>query len=134
MSTRLLALSIGIALGTFGMAAAQAPPPGAPSLAEAEAVWSAFWSHLSLGDLEGARTFVYSGRRHLYPRQLGPKELRRMQALADQMAFCRLVPTPFIGEHEAWYLLQCRFRDETALGQVILRRDYDGVWRLLVAM
>jgi hypothetical protein len=83
-----------------------------------------------LGDLAGARQYVYSRRRHLAFRD---KTLNELQEMARQMTHCRLdpVPVPFnLGQlEELYYRLECQRGDERVESLVGLRRDDDGVWR-----
>lgn len=131
LKPRRLIIGIGMTLIALATATAQPTAQTVPPFSEVEAVWTAFWNHISLGDLEAALKYVYSGRRHLYPSRVGPEEVRRMQAAAHEMAFCRIDPAPvFIANDEVFYRLHCRHGDETAEGQIGLRLDFDGVWRL----
>lgn len=131
--------------------AAQAQPT-LPSFTEVEAAWTGFWTAVILGDLEGARKYIHSQRQHLFP---GKRTLAELQEIAQQMAFCRLDPTPFplslldeatarqfgLSERERArplppgsldeliYRVYCEHRGEKAETQVGVRRDWDGVWR-----
>jgi hypothetical protein len=104
-------------------------PPG-PSLEEATAVWTGFWTAVAVGDSVDAGRYVHSQRRHLFP---GPHRPDELQAMATQMAYCRLDPNPRpVGPDEVIYRVLCQRGDETAESQVGLRRDHDGAWRLSV--
>lgn len=102
-------------------------PPALPSTEEVETLWSGFWTALSLGDLRGARTYLHASQRSLFPGKLTVEDLKD---LADQMAYCRLDPTPLPTTKEVFYWVHCKHGDETAQRLVSLRRDWDGVWRL----
>ena len=108
-----------------------APGPAPPPLADVEATWIAFWSHVSLGDVEGAVRYLHSSvRRHVDP---SSTDRRRMQEAADQMAACRIDPvvSPVrIRKDEFFYTVRCRHGDETAESYLGMRRDTDGVWRI----
>ncbi len=122
------AVGLSLMLLTAQAVAAQPAPPLGPPLAEVEATWTAFWNHMTLGDLDGALKYIHSSRRHLFPTTA---DVRKMQELAQQMAFCRIDPVPFpIGKDELIYPVHCRHGDETAETQIGIRRDFDGVWRL----
>ena len=106
----------------------QVPPP---PLADVEATWAAFWSHISLGDVEGAMRYLHSSvRRHVDP---SSGNRRQMQEAADQMAACRIDPvvSPLrIRKDEFFYMVRCRHGEETAESYLGMRRDTDGVWRI----
>ncbi len=125
------ALAVGIALMLLVARAAGAQPAAqiGPPLAEVEATWTAFWNHITLGDLDGALKYIHSSKRHLVPPPGG--SLRELQQAAYQLAFCQIDPVPFpIREDHVWYRVRCRRGDETAEGQIGMRRDFDGVWRI----
>ena len=110
--------------------AAQPTSDTGPPLSEVEATWTAFWNHVSLGDVPGAVTYLHSSRRDVLP---PTADLRKLQEVADQMAFCRIEPNPIqIRKDEVWYPVHCRRCDETAEAQLGMRRDVDGVWRISV--
>jgi hypothetical protein len=125
-----LTISVGVILLSATTTSAQLAPPTGPPFSEVEATWTAFWQHISLGDIEGAVKHVHSSRRHLLPTA---GDLRKMQQAADQMAFCRIDPVPSpiqVRKDEVFYPVHCRHGGETAEGQLGMRRDFDGVWRI----
>lgn len=127
-TTRSVAVELTLMLLVTRAVAAQPAPPFGPPLSEIEATWTAFWNHITLGDLQGAAKYIHSSRRHILP---AAGDLRKLQEVADQMAFCRIGPAPVpIRTDEVWYPVHCRHGDETAEGQLGMRRDVDGVWRI----
>jgi hypothetical protein len=143
--TRTPRIGLALAAALIAMTAmghAQAPAVPGPSREALAAMWSDMWTAVILGDLTGARTFVYSRRRHLF---FPDKSLNELQEVAHQMTHCRLtpVPLPFNDEaaqqrlrrqdpeklEELYYRLECQHGDERVEGLVGMRRDVDGVWR-----
>ena len=136
-----------LTLGALRVAAGQPVPQVGPPVREVKATWTAFWTAVSLGDLKEARQYLHSRQRAGFPGKLMVEELKD---LADQMAYCRLDPTPFplnmLGEEgvrqippevlknldEVFYWVRCQYGDETADSLVGVRRDLDGVWRLAI--
>lgn len=125
-----LAVAVGVMLLSARVVAPQPAPPTEPPLSEIEATWAAFWTHMSLGDLEGAAWYLHSSLR----KRLAPSaDLRRMQEAADQMASCRIEPAASairIRADEVLYAVRCRHGAETADSYLGMRRDLDGVWRI----
>ncbi len=129
-------VAILVVIGLLGVAApvragAQAPGSAGPAFQEVEARWTDFWARVRRGDLEGARRAVHSRVRSEFrdgfPQTTAGESL---QDVAQQMAYCRLEPTPMpISGDEVAYGVRCRHGTETAESLVILRRDADGVWR-----
>jgi len=116
--------------GWLGISHAQSTSEVAPSLEDAQAVWTGFWSAVIVGDLKDARRYVHSQRQHLFP---GSHKMEELQQMATQMAHCRLDPNPFSADpNEFIYRVRCEHRGETAESQVGLRRDHNGTWRLSV--
>lgn len=117
-------------LSPAGLWAEQGQPQVGPPLAEVEARWTAFWTHVVDGNLTEARRYIHSSRRHFLPDDKG---LAHLQDLAVQMAFCRLDPTPILfAPGEVMYRVHCRHGDETAETLIGLRKDFDGVWRFIL--
>ncbi|MGH7310538.1 MAG: hypothetical protein ACREK6_17775 [Candidatus Rokuibacteriota bacterium] len=115
-----------------GSAAGQARtvPDVGPPFEQAQAVWKGFWQAVSAGDLNDAKRYVHSQRQPMFPATHGREELQRM---ASEMAHCRLDPSPVpIAADEVIYRVLCEHRGERAEGQIGLRRDRDGAWRLSV--
>jgi len=101
------------------------PPP--PPLAEVEATWRALVEALSLGDREGVRQLTHSSRRHLLP-----DPLPLPPAEAYQLGFCQPQPEPLrLQADELVYRVHCTAFREQAEMVLHLRRDRDGVWRIL---
>lgn len=103
-------------------------PADAPSLAAVEATWQAFVEALSLGDREGLRQLTHSSRRHLLPDRLPPL----VSEEGYQYGFCR--PQQEFSrprEDEIAYLLVCEAAGERVMRFFYLRRDRDGVWRIM---
>jgi hypothetical protein len=101
-----LVLGVGLTLLTNRAGEAQPAPATGPPLSHVEATWTAFWNHISLGDLQGAAQYVHSRRRDVLSTN---PDLRKLQEIADQMAFCRIDPIPFqIQGDEVWYPVHCR--------------------------
>ena len=125
----LTAVSLAWGWGITEAQEAQPPPIVGPPFAEVEAKWNAFWAHMAEGDLVAAGQYVHSSRRYL---SSTGRPLSELQDLAQQMAFCQLDPAPFPpARDEVWYLVRCRHGGETAETFVIIRRDTDGLWRLI---
>ncbi len=125
----LTAVSLTLAWGTVQAQEARPQPSVGPPFAEVEATWNGFWTHVVEGDLAAAGRFIHSSRRHLLS---GDKTLSNLQDLARQMAFCRLDGSSlFAAQNEVAYQVQCKRGNETAESLIILRRDIDGVWRLI---
>ena len=123
------AISFALAGATAHAQGPQPPPPVGPPFAEVETAWTAFWTRLAEGDLAGAWRYLHSSRRYA---PSGDTMLAMLQDLAHQMAFCRLEPSSAIGDGDnVMYLVKCQHGSETAERLVILRRDSDGVWRLI---
>ena len=125
-----LTISVAVTLLTARAVAAQLVPPTGPRFSEIEATWTAFWNHISLGDIESAAKYVHSSLRQLLPTA---GDLRQMQQAADQMGCCRIDPVPSpiqVRKDEVFYPVHCRHGDETAESQLGMRRDVDGVWRI----
>ncbi len=121
-------VSLVLAWGMAQSQETQPVPAVGPPFAEVEALWNAFWTHVVDGDMMGAEQYIHSFRR--YPLSTD-KARSELQDLARQMAFCRLDPTPFaLGRDEVAYRVPCKHGSETAESLVVLRRDFDGVWRL----
>ena len=101
--------------------------PPAPPLAEVEATWRALVEALSLGDREGVRQLTHSARRH----QL-PDPLPLSPAEAYQYGFCRPQPEPLrSGPEDVIFPVLCERGTERLDHFLHLRRDRDGVWRIL---
>ncbi len=125
----LMGVSLALASGTPPELEAQPLPGVGPPIAEIEAAWTGIWNRLLQGDVAGARRYVHSSRRHLFPGNRTPAEL---QDLARQMTFCQVDPTPLpIDLDEVMYRVRCERGDEKAETLVGLRRDVDGVWRFV---
>lgn len=108
--------------------------PGTGALAqslghvEAQSIWSGFWSRVLAGDIDAARRYVYSTRRHLFPYQQTVTEL---QDMARQMQYCQIRPEPLpTGGEDLIFELRCEHAGQTAEAMAAFRRDFDGVWRL----
>lgn len=101
--------------------------PPAPPLAEVEATWRALVEALSLGDREGVRLLTHSARRHLLP-----DPLPLTPAEAYQLGFCQPRPEPVrTGPEDLIYPVLCEHGAERVEHFLHLRRDRDGVWRIL---
>ncbi len=129
MRTPFLVAAVCLAL-TWGTAPAQEAPPlpaVGPPFAEVEALWNAFWTRVVDGDMGGASQYVHSSRRYPFSSEKTRSEL---QELARQMAFCRLDPKQLaMSRDEVAYPVWCKYGNETAQTLVIIRRDFDGLWR-----
>lgn len=114
--------------GPWGAGAQWFPQVG-PPFEEVRAAWEGVWARLAEGDLAGARRYLHSARRHLFP---GGRSVAELQELGRQMRLCRLEPMPLpISEEEVVYEVRCAHGGERAEGVVSLRRDVDGVWRFV---
>ena len=125
-----LAMAVLVMLLSARVVAPQHAPTPGPSLADVEVIWTAFWTHLSLGDIDGAAGYLHSSQRQLLDSTI---DRRRMEEVADQMASCRLEPSaPPIRRRpdEHVFAVHCRHRGETADSYLVMRRDFDGVWRI----
>jgi hypothetical protein len=114
------------------LTALAAPGVLAQSLAhvEAQSIWSDFWSRVLAGDIDAARRYVHTSRRHLFPFQQTVAEL---QEVARQMQHCRVQPEPLpTGGEDLLFEVRCEHAGQVAETQVGFRRDLDGVWRLSV--
>lgn len=127
-----LLLAVGLALSAATQAPTQpstAPAGAGPSFAQVEGLWNAFWTAIAEGDLAAARRHVHSSRQAALA---GAEALAVLQERAWQLAFCRLDPQPFpMGPDEVAYQAWCRHGAETVHTFALVRRDRDGVWRLL---
>lgn len=103
-------------------------PEEAPGLAEVEGMYRAMAEALQTADAGALRRLSHSSRRHLLPRTLAPLPPDE----ARQFAFCRPTrPVLRTGEEEMAYLLVCEAAGERVEQFFHLRRDHDGVWRIL---
>lgn len=101
----------------------------APTGAEAQAIWDAFWARVSAGDLDGARRYVHTTRQGFPWRVTGPQ----LQEMARQMQRCRIRPDPLPGSGEdVLFEVRCEHAGQTADTLVGFRQDLDGTWRLTV--
>jgi hypothetical protein len=148
--TLLLTITWFTLLTGLGFAAEAPPRPQiGPPFAEIEAAWTAFWTAITLGDVKDARRYLHTRQQDMLGRGLTPAQLREWQALAYQMSYCRLDPTPFphgmidekalrdlppraLEEIELYYWVRCKYGDETAETMIGIRGDVDGVWRLVL--
>lgn len=103
-------------------------PEDAPSLVEVEGIYRAMIEALRAGDARALRNLTHSARRHLLPSSLTP--LPTVEA--RQYDFCH-IQRPLLGdgEKEIVYLLVCEAAGERVEEFFYLRRDRDGVWRIL---
>jgi hypothetical protein len=101
----------------------------APSSAEAQAIWDAFWARIMAGDLRGAYRYVHPSRLG-FPLQ---RPVDQLQEMARQMQHCRLRPDPLPGSGEdVLFEVLCEHAGEKATLLVGFRQDSDGAWRLTV--
>lgn len=101
----------------------------APSSAEAQAIWDAFWTRVLAGDLRGAYRYVHSSRLG-FPLQ---RSVEQLQEMARQMQYCRLRPDPLPPSGEdVLFEVHCEHAGEKADILVGFRQDSDGAWRLTV--
>ncbi|HEY7142070.1 MAG TPA: hypothetical protein VIE44_18410 [Methylomirabilota bacterium] len=98
----------------------------APSQAEAQAVWDAFWGRLAAGDFTGARRYVHSAKQR--PWMVADAQL---QEQAPQMLYCRIRPGPLPDSaDDVLFEVHCEHGGETADTLVGFRQDFDGAWRI----
>jgi hypothetical protein len=124
-------------LAAIGLwAALQAPPEfplpplpeDAPSLVEVEGTYRATVEALRTRDRRALLHLTYSERRHLLPSTLAPLPTEE----ARQFDYCRPTQPLFrIREEEIAYLLVCEAAGERVEDLFLLRRDRDGVWRII---
>jgi hypothetical protein len=128
-TTRCLrAIGFGGLLWVRAVAAFSGQPPEGASPAEAERIWQALVEALALGDRAGVVRLTHSARRHLVADPLPPLPADE----AHQLGFCRPLPGPLPSrENEVIYRVRCEARGERAETNLILRRDLDGVWRVI---
>ena len=101
----------------------------APSLAEVQAVWDAFWGRVAAGDLDGARRYVHTTRQG-FPWMVTGTQL---QDMARQMQRCRIGPGPLPDSAEdVLFEVRCEHAGQAAATLVGFRQDLDGTWRLTV--
>jgi hypothetical protein len=117
-------------------AALQAPPElplpplpeDAPSLVEVEGTYRATVEALRTGDRRTLLHLTHSSRRYLVPNPLVPMPAEE----ARQFDYCRPTQPLFrIREEEIAYLLVCEAAGERVEDLFLLRRDRDGVWRII---
>jgi hypothetical protein len=123
MRRQLGSLLVAVALAGLlpGAALAQAP-----SQAEAQAVWDAFWRRMAAGDFAGARRFVHSAKQR--PWMVTDAQL---QEQAPQMLHCRIRPGPMPDStDDVIFEVHCEHAGETADTLVGFRQDFDGAWRI----
>ena len=119
MNLRPTRLALGFVLAILAAdAAAQPAAEGPPPLKEVEALWAAFLSRLSVGDLQGAAWYVHVRRQpYVLPAPpLSPRDRRKLQQLTDELAFCKIEPGPLVVElrpGEYYYPVNCRRGEET---------------------
>lgn len=103
-------------------------PEDAPILVEVEGIYRGMVEALRTGDRRALLQLTHSSRRHLLPdplRPLPPDEAR-------QYDFCRpQQPVLRTGEEEIAYFLVCEAAGERVEQFFYLRRDVDGVWRII---
>ena len=103
-------------------------PEDAPALVEVEGTYRAMVEALRTGDARALRSLTHSARRQLLPSSLLPLPA----AEARQYDFCHIQrPVLGDGEKEIVYLLVCESAGERVEEFFSLRRDRDGVWRIL---
>ena len=113
-----------VVLGATVPAEAIDPPP----FADAQALWTNFWTRMAADDVQAAKGLL---AQLAYIRFPGSRSLAEWHDVALEMAFCRLEDAPQPAARDAYaYPLHCRHGDETAESAVILRYE-DGRWRLL---
>jgi hypothetical protein len=95
---------------------------------EVEGTYRAMIEALRTGDHRALRRLTHSERRHLLPSTLAPLPAEE----ARQFDYCRPTQHLFrIREEEIAYLLVCGAAGERVEDLFLLRRDRDGVWRIL---
>lgn len=103
-------------------------PEDAPSLVEVEGLYRAMVEALRAGDRPALLRLIYSTRRQLLPSALTPLPPEE----ARQYTYCHIQrPVLGDGEKEIVYLLVCEAAGERVEEFFRLRRDQDGVWRIL---
>lgn len=103
-------------------------PEDAPALVEVVGTYRAMVEALRTGDSRALRRLTHSARRHLLPSSLTPLPA----AEAQQYDFCHIQrPVLGDGDKEIVYLLVYEAVGERVEQFFTLRRDRDGVWRIL---
>ncbi len=103
-------------------------PDDAPVLVEVEGLYRAMVDALRTGDRRALLRLTHSSRRQFLPNHLRPLP----PAEARQIDVCRpTLPVLRTGEDEITYLLDCEATGERVEQYFSLRRDRDGVWRIL---
>jgi hypothetical protein len=103
-------------------------PEDAPALVEVEGTFRAMVEALGTGDRRALVHLTHSSRRQLLPDPLPPLPADE----ARQYAFCRPTrPLLRTQEDEIAYLIVCEAAGERAEDVFTLRRDRDGVWRII---
>jgi hypothetical protein len=103
-------------------------PEDAPSLVEVEGTYRAMVEALRTGDRRALLYLIHSSRRYLVPRPLMPLPADE----ARQFDYCRPTQPLFrIREDQIGYLLVCEAAGERVEDLLLLRRDRDGVWRII---
>ncbi len=115
----------------FGCGLPYQPQPsvGPPSPEDAQRLWVAYWSAVERRDLDEARRLMHSSLRGKELPDIGAPE---MAALARDFLYSlsvRPVP-PIVTEDRARYRTR-NVADDRDSGPMFLRRDGDGVWRVL---
>lgn len=108
----------------------EATAEDAPPFADVQAAWTTFWARIAADDIPAALSQLHTSVRVRFP---GQRDLAEWRDVALQMPFCRLQERPeSVSAYGAVYRLHCRHGTETAESLVIVRRDRDGAWRLLM--
>lgn len=103
-------------------------PEDALSLVEVEGIYRAMIEALRTGDRPALLRLTYSTRRLLLPNPLVPLPVEE----ARQYDFCHPQrPVLSDGQNEIAYLLVCEAAGERVEQFFYLRRDRDGVWRIM---